>query len=87
MKTIIAAVLFSVFAFAAQAQDNRYFNNQYGSGSSKGDALASAMMRLPFGAKIEKVNLNGYSVRQHIKGVGYVQTSGNYKATIIYSTR
>jgi len=82
----IAAGLFLSVAGASNAGDYKYGSRQYASGYSKGDALASAIHRLPYGAKIEKVSFNGYSTRQFVPGVGYVQTQGNYKCRIDYST-
>lgn len=83
---LIAAALFLSVAGTSNAGDYKCGSRQYASGYSKGDALASAMHRLPYGAKIEKVSFNGYSTREFVPGVGYVQTQGNYKCRIDYST-
>ena len=80
-KLLAAALLCST----AAAGEYRYRDYVIGAGNSKGDSLASAIQNLPHGAKIEKVHFNGSAKHEFIKGVGYVQTSGNYKATINYS--
>jgi len=81
VKLLAAALL----ASTAAAGEYRYHDYVIGAGNSKGDSLASAIQNLPHGAKIEKVHFNGSATHQFVKGVGYVQTSGNYKATIGYS--
>lgn len=86
MKKLITLILIAtVFINVVNAQESRYYNIQSGSGYTKGDAVASALLRLPYGAKIEKVNINGYAIHQCVKGAGYVQTYGSHKATIHYS--
>jgi hypothetical protein len=81
LKFLAAALLCST----AAAGEYRYRDNAIGAGNSKGDSLASAIQNLPYGAKIEKVHFNGSAKHEFVKGVGYIQTSGNYKATISYS--
>ena len=81
VKLLAAALLVST----AAAGEYRYYDYMVGAGNSKGDSLASAIQNLPHGAKIEKVHFNGSAAHQFVKGVGYVQTSGNYKTTIGYS--
>jgi hypothetical protein len=85
MKTITAALLIFGSSVLSQANDQRYFYKQTGNGYTKGDAVASALLKLPFGAKIEKVNINGHAIHQHVKGIGYIQTYGSHKATVHYS--
>jgi hypothetical protein len=81
VKLLAAALLVST----AAAGEYRYHDYVIGAGNSKGDSLASAIQNLPHGAKIEKVHFNGSAKHEFVKGVGYIQTSGNYKATINYS--
>jgi hypothetical protein len=80
LTTLIVCNINNVFA-----GDYKCVQNSYGSGYNKGDAVASALLRLPYGAKIEKVDFNGYSIHQCVKDAGYVQTYGSYRATVIYS--
>jgi hypothetical protein len=82
---LIAAALFVVSVTNANAGDYKYRSSQSGSGHTKGDALASALQHLPYGAKIEKIGFNGYSTRQCVPGLGSVQTSGSYKCRVEYS--
>jgi len=82
---LLAAALFVVTATNSDAGDYKYRSSQSGSGYTKGDALASALQHLPYGAKIEKIGFNGYSTRQCVPGLGFVQTSGNYKCRVEYS--
>ena len=88
MKTLTTVILTTVMLCNINnvfAGDYKHVRNSYGSGFDKGNALASAISRLPYGAKIEKVNFNGYSTTRYVCGVGYVQTQGKYTATVIYS--
>ena len=88
MKTLTTVILTTVMLCNINnvfAGDYKSVQNSYGSGYNKGDAVASALLRLPYGAKIEKVDFNGYSIHQCVKGAGYVQTYGSHKAKIIYS--
>lgn len=84
---LLAAALFVVAATNSIAGEDNYKSSQSGSGSTKGDALASALQHLPYGAKIEKVGFNGSSTREYVPGVGYTQTSGSYKCRVEYSTK
>jgi hypothetical protein len=86
MKHLLIATVLSAAAFCtANANDQKYFDLTKGSGYTKGDAIASALLKVPFGAKVEKINVNGYAVHQCVKGAGYVQTYGSHKATVHYS--
>jgi len=88
MKTLTGVILTTLILCNINnvfAGDYKYVQNSYGSGYNKGDALASAISRLPYGAKIEKVNFNGSSTHRCVSGIGYVQTQGSYTATVIYS--
>jgi hypothetical protein len=88
MKTLTTVILTTLIICNINnvfAGDYKHVRNSYGSGYSKGDAVASALLRLPYGAKIEKVDFNGSSIYQCVKGAGYVQTYGSYKATVTYS--
>ena len=88
MKTLTTVILTTVMLCNINnvfAGDYKSVQNSYGSGYNKGDAVASALLRLPYGAKIEKVDFNGSSIHQCVKGAGYVQTYGSHKAKIIYS--
>jgi hypothetical protein len=82
---LLAAALFVGATAGSLAGEYNYRSSQSGSGSTKGDALASALQHLPYGAKIEKVGFNGSSTRQYVQGKGFVQTSGNYKCRVDYS--
>lgn len=84
-KHIITLLLLGSTCFAGDKYETQYVSS--GSGITKGDALASAMMFAPSGNVVKNVVMNGYSVNQFVKGVGYIQTYGNYKCTIISSTK
>jgi hypothetical protein len=82
---LLAAALFVVTATNSDAGDYKYRSWQSASGNTKGDALASALQHLPYGAKIEKIGFNGSSTKQYVPGVGHTQTSGSYKCRVDYS--
>jgi hypothetical protein len=82
---LLAATLLAATVVTSSAGEYKYFSSQSGSGLTKAEALASVIDRLPYGAKIEKVGFNGSSTKEYVPGVGYVQTSGNYKCRIHYS--
>lgn len=81
--TILTTVLF--YCGSAFSRDYSYISTQSGKGYTKGDALASALIQLPYGASVKAVNMNGYSVRQFVPGAGYVQTYGSYKCKVTYA--
>lgn len=83
VKLLTAAQLLFLTC-SASANGYKYTYSQVGQGATKGEAVASTLQHLPYGAKIEKIEFKGYSVKQCIPGVGFVQTSGNYKCKIIY---
>jgi hypothetical protein len=83
--TILTTVLF--YCGPAFSKDYRYVTTQVGSGYTKGDALATALIQLPYGAQVKKVDFNGYSIRQCVPGAGYVQTYGSYKCKVTYSNK
>jgi hypothetical protein len=82
---LLAAALFVGVTASSVAGEYSYRSSQSASASTKGDALALAIQRLPYGAKIEKVGFNGSSTRQFVKGEGYIQTSGSYNCRVEYS--
>jgi len=82
---LLAAALFVVTAESSLAGDYRFTTSQAGSGYTRGDALASAFMKLPYGSKVKGVNVNGISTYKFVKGAGYVQVRGGHTANIIYS--
>lgn len=77
MKLLITLMFLTVGCYAADNQKIRY--NINASGSSKGDALARAMERMPHGAKLEKVMFNGYSIKT------CTTQTGSYTCTVKYS--
>jgi hypothetical protein len=88
MKTLTGVILTTLILCNINnvfAGDYKYVQNSYGSGYNKGDALASALLRLPYGARIQKINFNGSSTHRCVSGIGYIQTRGSYRATVIYS--
>lgn len=82
---LLAAALFVATAASSIAGDSRFVTSQAGSGYSKGDAIASAFMKLPYGSKVKGINVNGISTYKFVKGAGYVQIRGGHTANIIYS--
>jgi hypothetical protein len=82
---LLAAAMFVSTAVAYDRDVYRCTYSQSGSGSTRADALVSSLQNVPYGAKIEKINLNGSSTKQYVQGVGYIQTSGSYKCKIYYS--
>jgi hypothetical protein len=85
MKTLTAITLSALFSFNSIAGDYKYTTSQSGSGYSKGDAIASALMKLPYNSNIKKVNVNGIATYKFVKGAGYVQVRGSHTANIIYT--
>jgi hypothetical protein len=83
ITTTLIATMFCGSMFARDY--NGYVTTQMGSGYTKGDALASALSNLPYGAVVKRVNFNGYSIRQCVPGAGYVQTYGSFKCKVTYS--
>ena len=81
---LLVAAQFVFLACSASANGYKYTYWQEGQGATKGEAVASTLQHLPYGAKIEEIGFKGHSVKECIPGVGYVQTSGNYKCKIIY---
>jgi roadblock/LC7 domain-containing protein len=82
---LLAAAQILLVACSASANGYKYTYSQYGQGATKGEAVASTLQHLPYGAKIQKIGFNGYSTKEFVPGVGYIQTSGNYKCRIDYS--
>ncbi len=88
MKKIFATALITTILCGSMfAKDHGYIDTRTGSGYTKGDALATAISNLPYGAVVKRVNFNGYSVRQCIPGVGMVQTQGSYRCKIAYYSK
>jgi hypothetical protein len=85
MKIITTIALSALFSFTSLAGEYRYTASQAGAGYTKGDAIASAFMKLPYGSNIKGVGVNGISTYKFVKGAGYVQVRGSYTANIIYS--
>ena len=86
MKTLIATIsLITTLSLSSIAGDYKYTTSQSGSGYSKGDAIASALMKLPYNSNIKKVNVNGIATYKFVKGAGYVQVRGSHTANIIYT--
>jgi hypothetical protein len=86
MKTLITTIsLLTTLSLSSIAGEYRYKAVQTGSGYTKGDAIASAFMKLPYGSNIKNVGVNGISTYKFVKGAGYVQVRGSYTANIIYS--
>ena len=80
MKLIAVLLMSSSLAYSYEANVSQY---SYGSGTYKGDAVASALSRVGYGNTIKKVEINGSSTKRYVPGVGYIQTSGSYKCRII----
>ena len=82
MKAIL--VLF-ITALTLNASDSpAYTRAASGEGATKSEALISALRFIPNNAKIQNPSFNGYSVREYVPKVGYIQTQGNYKCTVRY---
>lgn len=88
MKKVITTSIFVTllgFCSTSFGQSYYYYNSaSSGSGHNKGDAVASALMQVPYGAKIQKVDISGHSIKQYVSGLGYIQTEGSYKCKIHY---
>jgi hypothetical protein len=86
MKKITTfALTIAAFSFNCFAGEYKYITSQAGAGYTKGDAIASAFMKLPYGATVRGVGVNGISTYKFVKDAGYVQVRGEYTANIIYS--
>jgi hypothetical protein len=88
MKKIISTTILTTVLFycgSAFSRDYSYTNTKVGNGYNKGDALATALLQMPYGAQVKKVDFNGYSVRQCVPGAGYVQVYGSYKCKVTYT--
>ena len=81
MKTLI--ILF-LAASTLTAADPVYTRSASGEGFTKSEALVSALKFIPNNAKIQNPSFNGYSVREYVPKVGYIQTQGSYKCTVRY---
>ena len=81
--TILTTVLF--YSGSAFSRDYSYTLTKTANGYNKGDALATALLQMPYGAQVKKVDFNGYSVRQCVPGAGYVQVYGSYKCKVTYT--
>lgn len=89
LTTTLITTMFcgSMFAGDFFVRDYGRVDVRTGSGYTKGDALATALANLPYGAVVKRVNFNGYSVRKCIPGIGMVQTQGNYQCKIAYYSK
>lgn len=86
MKTLITTIaVLTSLSLSSIAGEYTYRSVQKGSGYTKGDAIASAFMKMPYGSNIKNVGVSGISTYKFVKGAGYVQVRGNYTAHIIYS--
>lgn len=83
IKILLAPLVLCGSVFANDFSPNIYAAK--GSSNTKGDAFVSAISRLPYGAVIKKADINGYSVKKYVPGVGYIQTSGSYKCKVYYT--
>lgn len=83
-KIFLAGLSILIGCSTLSAKDQKYYTNSYtyGSGSSKGEALSSAITCLPYGAVIKKVNYNGLTSTK----AGKI-TNSNYRCQVIYSTK
>lgn len=80
MKLIAVLLIGCSSAYSYEANVAQY---HYGSGTYKGDAIASALSKVNYGNTIKKVEINGSSTKRYVPGVGYIQTHGSYKCRII----
>jgi hypothetical protein len=78
MKLVIALMMLTTTCYAGN-NSQKITYNMNANGSSKGEALARAIERMPYGAKIEKVMFNGYSIRT------CTSQTGRYTCTLKYS--
>lgn len=81
MKTLI--ILF-LAASTLTAANHVYSHSAYGEGFTRSEALVSALKFIPNNANIQNPSFNGYSVREYVTKVGYIQTQGSYKCTVRY---
>lgn len=82
MKKLIVIILF--FTPLLSALEPKYTYSVSGKGATKCEAFAMAWKSVPNNAIIQKPTFNGYSTREYVPGIGYVQTQGSYKRTIYY---
>ena len=90
MKTLTTVILTGVILCNINnvfAGDYKYTSSSSGAGYTKGDAVVSALTRVPYGAKLEKVNCSGSSTYKFVKGAGYVQVQGSHVANVIYTSK
>lgn len=78
MKLLMTLIFLTTTCYAGN-NSQKITYNMNANGSSKGDALARAFERMPYGAKIEKVMFNGYSFKT------CTSEKGSYTCTIKYS--
>jgi hypothetical protein len=81
MKILIVIL---ISAPILSASEPKYIHSVSGKGATKCEALAMAWKSVPNNANIQKPAFNGYSTREYVPGIGYVQTQGSYKCTIYY---
>jgi hypothetical protein len=90
MKTLTGVMLTTLIICNINngfAGDYKYTSSSSGAGYTKGDAVVSALTRVPYGAKLEKVNCSGSSTYKFVKGAGYVQVQGSHVANVIYTSK
>ena len=70
MKTLTGVILTTLIICNINnifAGDYKYTSSSSGAGYTKGDAVVSALIRVPYGAKLEKVNCSGSSTYKFVK--------------------
>jgi len=88
MKTLTGVILTTLIICNINnvfAGDYKYTSSTAGSGHTRGDAVVSALTRIPYGAKVERVDCSGSSTYKFVKGAGYIQVQGSHVANVIYS--
>jgi len=82
MKALL--VLFITTLTLNASDSPAYTRTASGKGATKSEALISALRFIPNDAKIYNPSFNGYSVREYVPKIGYIQTQGNYKCIVRY---
>lgn len=77
-------VLFFTALTLNASDSSAYTRTASGKGATKSEAFISALRFIPNNAKMHNPSFNGYSVREYVPKVGYIETQGNYKCTVRY---
>jgi hypothetical protein len=77
MKMLLSLIL---TAATVCAGEYKYNSGSYGNASSKAEAMAAAISRLPYGAEIKKIEFNGWNIKNYATG----RDVGTYNCKVTY---